>query len=279
MASNRIRQPRAERMGTLGDALKGTLARWQREGRIHALPDPCDRCGNSGFVRGAQHTIGLTVYCACGWGTQQRKRDEKARADMRDSILANRNETLARSLKLPERHRVFTLDSHPLAGTPIHTGILAWLANWNGERGLILRGAYGTGKTGLVVGMLKAMMPRAAVCGWEMRFITSLDLFTALQAGFRDESYADVLDEYSSVHVLALDDLCAERATDWRQDQLLAILNARYNASLPLLATTNCDDAQLRERLTERVYWRLIETCDVLAVSGVNLREPGRGQP
>ena len=105
-----------------------------------------------------------------------------------------------------------------------------------------------------------------------MRFTTSLGLVRRIQSGYGDDTAAATIDEYSRVHLLALDDLGAERTTNDRQELLLQILDHRHKESLPLLATTNLTDDELRAHLTERVYWRLFETCDFVTVEGRNLR-------
>jgi DNA replication protein DnaC len=264
-ASNTAR--RASSMTRLSDTLADSD--WLRDLRarkgLSALPPRCTECGVSG-----RNTRTRDGYCLCGWGAIRRKDD--ARADEQIRAIRHENEEAMLSKRLPARHQSFTLDTHPLRGTAIHAIVRGWLAQWDGHRGLILRGDYGVGKTGFLVGLLKLMVPRVVAHGWSMRFTTSLDLFNDLQAGFKNETYQALLDMCASVHLLALDDLGAERITDWRQDQLLAILGARYNAKLPLMATTNCNATQLREYLTPRVYSRIVETCDVFEVVGDDLR-------
>lgn len=50
------------------------------------------------------------------------------------------------------------------------------------------------------------------------------------------------------------------------------MLNARYEARLPLFATTNCSPEELTERLIARVMDRLRETCLVIEIRGASLR-------
>lgn len=250
------------------------LGEWARKNGV-TMPPRCETCRNTGMIY--ERRIGaLPTFCSCEWGAKQRTRDERERTEMVETIKANRRTAMTRKLVLPQKHAAYTLESHPLQynaqGQASYHDVVNWLEAWDWRRGMVLRGSFGVGKTGLIVGVMKALIERAVTESWDMRFITTLDLMLKLQDGFKDNSYYSTVEEYSRVHLLALDDLCAERVTDWRQDQLLTILNARYNAQLPLLATTNCSDAQLRERLTERVYWRLRETCDFIAVTGANLR-------
>jgi DNA replication protein DnaC len=88
-----------------------------------------------------------------------------------------------------------------------------------------------------------------------------------------EEGLMRLVDDLSRVDLLHLDDLGAERATDWVLEQLYAIVNARYEEQRSLVITTNLDPAQLREQITERTVSRLIEMCgDPLALFGADRR-------
>jgi len=242
-----------------------------------ALPPQCGICGSRGFVIEQRRSLMAPPYCSCEWGMRARRRDDIDRSTMLLEVHRARREALARKLVLPAQHQRFTLETHPLAnrqeqGHKMYVDVLSWLAHWDWRRGLILLGGYGIGKTGLVCGVLQRLVERAVTEGWEMRFITSLGLVRRIQSGYGDDTAAATIDEYSRVHLLALDDLGAERTTNDRQELLLQILDHRHKESLPLLATTNLTDDELRAHLTERVYWRLFETCDFVTVEGRNLR-------
>src|SRR5258707_4472784 len=242
-----------------------------------ALPPNCGICGSRGFVIEQRRSLMAPPYCSCEWGVRARRRDAIDRSTMLLEVHRARREALARKLVLPAQHQRFTLETHPLAnrqeqGHAMYVDVLSWLAHWDWRRGLILLGGYGIGKTGLVCGVLQRLVERAVTEGWEMRFITSLGLVRRIQSGYGDDTAAATIDEYSRVHLLALDDLGAERTTTDRQRLQLHTLDHRHRESLPLLATTNLRDEDLRAHLTERVYWRLFETCDFVTVERRKLR-------
>jgi hypothetical protein len=57
--------------------------------------------------------------------------------------------------------------------------------------------------------------------------------------------------------LLLLDDLAAERATDWTAETLYRLIDARYARRLPTIITTNATGAMIRENLGDRIASRL----------------------
>jgi DNA replication protein DnaC len=106
----------------------------------------------------------------------------------------------------------------------------------------------------------------------------------------------------TSVDLLHLDDLGAERQTDWVIEQLYAIVNERYEAQRSIMFTTNAEqvdeatEARGRERrpgkgkpelevekqIGKRTFSRLVEMCgDPISLFGTDHRShtPAAGPP
>lgn len=269
------RASRGQTMTPLAESLQPWLAR-------RGMPARCPQCGYSGVVREEPsltedgRLVYTRIYCTCAWAEKARNREQDARKKMVTDLKAQHEARLRRNLVLPAAYKNYTLDSHPLTryNPALHADIVDWLRLWNWRRGLILRGPYGRGKTAYLVAMLQALLPRAVDEGWGMLYTGGAELFNRLQDGLDDDTYARTRDEFSRVHLLAVDDLgAAQQVTKWRQDQYLSIFEARYANDLPLFITTNLNDDELRTHLTERVYWRLVERCDLIDVDGPNLRD------
>jgi DNA replication protein DnaC len=66
-----------------------------------------------------------------------------------------------------------------------------------------------------------------------------------------------------AVDLLHLDDLGAEKPTDWAREQLYAIVNERWQDERSVMLTTNVTDLdELRARVGARTVSRLLEICD-----------------
>jgi DNA replication protein DnaC len=90
----------------------------------------------------------------------------------------------------------------------------------------------------------------------------------------------DVIRPVMDAPLLVLDDLGAERLTDWVEETMNVIVNSRYNARLPTIFTSNYEDVQDREdmnsllvRVGFRLHSRLREMCEFLEYEGPDYRE------
>ncbi|HUY77513.1 MAG TPA: ATP-binding protein [Ktedonobacterales bacterium] len=228
-----------------------------------AFTGSCFPCRDTGYARGG---LGL---CDCPRGVALA--EEQRRAALR---------SLLDAANLPLRYAAYTLDSYPDQRIHALGHLRAFLASWDGHQSLLLGGRYGTGKTGLLVGALKDVAARyvaGGVAGRPIHFTTAADLLERLRRGYSDHSNDETLEYVCRVRLLAVDDLGAEKHTDWVLDRLFVIFNTRYNACLPTFVTTNYGLPQLAGRVGERVAERLIESSRGIAVEGENLRRRNMG--
>jgi len=131
-------------------------------------------------------------------------------------------------------------------------------ANIAAGRGLWFWGDVGTGKTTLAM-----LVSKAAIDGGHSVAIYSLPrLLSLLRESLDAEGgLVRLLDQLSAVDLLHIDDLGAENSTEWVLEQLYSIVNARYENERAIVATTNLDLDELRERLGKRTVSRLVEIC------------------
>jgi DNA replication protein DnaC len=100
-------------------------------------------------------------------------------------------------------------------------------------------GRSGVGKTHLATAVLAELIRRYRVRG---RVVDFTSLVHRIQSTFdpgSDASKHQVLDPVMTCEVLVLDELGAQRPTQWVRDTLYLILNTRYTRRLATLFTTN----------------------------------------
>jgi|GEM_PF-705636 len=210
----------------------------------------------------------VVEFCACPEGIAA-----KEEADQRDrQWRADRVASLVSALNLMARFRAMTLDSHPNQAAA--NLVRGWVPTPE-QCGLFLYGGFGTGKTGLAVGVVKAEIERSASEGM---FTTTSDLLDAIRITYDREHAAseNILANARAVPILALDDIGAERPTDWVREKLYQLINVRHGQQLTTIFTSNLPLDQLAENLGERTVWRIAEMCRVVRIDGTNLREPRR---
>jgi DNA replication protein DnaC len=136
-------------------------------------------------------------------------------------------------------------------------------------RGLWLTGPVGTGKTTLAMLVSKA----ALNAGRSVAIYSLPRLLNEIRDGHRAErSHVDLLDRLTEVDLLHVDDVGAERTTDWVLEELYSIVNARYEDQRSMIITTNLDYAELEAQVSARTASRLAEMCDQLPVQGADRR-------
>ncbi|MEW6047005.1 MAG: ATP-binding protein [Bacillota bacterium] len=141
-----------------------------------------------------------------------------------------------------------------------------------GAPGLVFVGPVGTGKSvALAVALVEAA--RRTLQGG--RYWPVAQLLEAMRpAGDREPEVT--VEEIAEVPLLALDDLGAERPTDWVLERLDLLFDMRYEALLPTVVATNLSRRELEEVLGSRIVSRLLHEATVVKVQGRDRRRGGR---
>jgi DNA replication protein DnaC len=140
-------------------------------------------------------------------------------------------------------------------------------------RGLWLMGDVGTGKTTLAMIVSKA----ALEAGRTVAIYSLPDLLRRIRRTFGDEqgeqSHDQFFERLVSVDLLHLDDLGAEKASEWVIEELYSLINRRWEDERAVMVTTNLDQEQLEGQIGRRTVSRLVEICgDPLPLFGDDLR-------
>src|ERR1700757_2820195 len=109
------------------------------------------------------------------------------------------------------------------------------------EKGLLLMGPSGAGKTHLAVAALKELIRR----GHGGLFCDYRELLKEIQASYNPASESTemgILEPIRTVELLLLDDLGASKPSAWVLDIIGLVLNARYNERRVTILTTNYFD-------------------------------------
>lgn len=145
--------------------------------------------------------------------------------------------------------------------------IQSWL-DGDGWPNLVLAGPVGCGKTHAAVAAARA----ASEAGLAARLISTVELLEELRPGGPERA----LERAIEAPLLVLDDLGAERPSDWTAERLALIIDRRWLDERPILATTNLSlgpSGELIEALGERSYSRLVGSgAIVLQLQGEDRR-------
>jgi DNA replication protein DnaC len=161
------------------------------------------------------------------------------------------------------------------------------------EKGLLLMGPSGVGKTHLAVAALKELIRR----GHGGLFCDYRELLKEIQASYNAASESTemgILEPIRTAEILILDDLGASKPSDWVRDIVSIVLNARYNEKRTTIITTNYVDNpssegeaarlpngklvaavredSLEQRIGSRMRSRLYEMCRTVELNASDFR-------
>ncbi|MFL5902066.1 MAG: ATP-binding protein [Solirubrobacterales bacterium] len=139
-------------------------------------------------------------------------------------------------------------------------------------RGLWLFGDTGTGKTTLAMLVSKAALAK----GHSVAIYSLPKLLARIRRTYDSEpggdSYLAFFERLTSVDLLHIDDLGAEKRSDWVLEQLYALINERYESQRSVLVTTNLPHEELEEQIGGRTVSRLSQICDEVQLRGLDRR-------
>ena len=180
---------------------------------------------------------------------------------------------------IPPRYRGVSFERPPVTEIePMVVRVVrSWVedleANIEAGRGLWLMGDTGTGKTTMAMLVSKAALEESrsvAIYSLPKLLARIRRTYDSAPGG---DSYLSFFERLTSVDLLHIDDLGAEKRSDWVLEQLYALVNERYEAQRSMVVTTNLDQQQLEEQIGPRTVSRLIEICgDPLPLFGPDQR-------
>jgi DNA replication protein DnaC len=121
------------------------------------------------------------------------------------------------------------------------------------ENHIVLRGNTGCGKTHLAVAMIQGQN------AFKARFITVPDLLLKIRSSFSggSESEDEIISRYSEIPVLVLDDLGAEKISEFAITTLYIILDRRIRECRKTIITTNLSKEEIEATFGARIASRL----------------------
>lgn len=229
----------------------------------------------------------VPAYCrVCA----DRRHAEQERADELAAV-----DDLMQRAGATRRTREWSLDTYPRdhGGSHMRDVATAWLDDYHAghARNLFLCGAPGCGKTGLAWGIVRQLLrdefrraraerdQRGSILVTRLpaRLLDTRAYLESIRHTFGTGQAADLTPR--RVPVLVLDDLGAERETEWAVEALSLLVAERYERELPTIVTSNYTPDELAERLNgrdsvdgQRLLSRLCDGAEIFRIDAPDRR-------
>ena len=207
----------------------------------------------------------LFLYAPCKYQKEMKKKEEEAVSRDKDIL----NASLKDVDKDKERIEVIKW-------------IKAFYDNYEKtgkNKGLYLHGNFGCGKTYLISALFNELTKKRV----SSEIVYYPELLRDIKSDF--DSYADRIDYLENVDLLLIDDIGAEKVTEWSRDEILGtILQKRMNNYKTTFFTSNLDMEALQQHLrinnysddemkARRIIERIKQLTDDIELIGENKRK------
>jgi len=239
---------------------------------VYPVMKSCD-CGKTSPLVIHPFTLEERMYCPeCSRKMEALER-EKEREELYKTFLSRANEVL-RLNGAPQMFRRAKIED-------FSRNIQAYASQ---SKGLYLSGDRGTGKTHLAVALMREHLKNVRIIdsGGSFRidvksvpmFVSVPEMLLEIRQAYSDgkSSEKSIIDKYTDRSFLVMDDLGAEKTTEWSMQILYIIVDRRYREEKRTIITSNLTLDELAERLDDRVASRIAGMCILVSMAGPDRR-------
>ena len=219
------------------------------------------------FILGEERTPFCICKCEAAKKAEEEAERERRKFEERVKLL--------RETGFPESDmKDWTFANDDGANPRIMTGMKNYVAKFDEFRkegkGLLLFGKTGSGKSYAAACVANALID----LGYPVLLTNFHRIVNTVQGMF--EGRQEYFDSLNRFPLLIIDDLAAERKTEYMSEIVYNVIDARCRAGLPIIITTNLTREELNnpaDMAYARTYSRLMEMTIPLEVVGVDRRK------
>ena len=230
-------------------------------------------CGNCHTQKQIEVNVFGTIrrpmcVCKCEAERMEQRKAEEARIELERKVKR------LRQMGFPESEMAeWSFANDDMANPKITNAMKNYVKNFKDLRaqgkGLLLYGNCGSGKTFAACEVANALIDK----GYPVLATNFARLTNTIQGMYEGKQrYIDSLNQFD---LLIIDDLGAERSSEFMQEMIYNIIDNRYRAGLPMIITTNLSIDKIKNPPSieyTRIYDRILERCFPIEISGASRR-------
>lgn len=231
----------------------------------------CGICHTRKQSRAVIPSMGIDriVNCLCKCENERKLREEEEIRSMkhREEIARRKRESFP-DWELSK----FTFEKDDKANARITEAMKRYCFNFGKfkeeGKGLILYGGVETGKTFIACCVANDLIDQ----GYN---VLATNFSRIVNTVWNTEDKQGYFDKLNSYDLLVIDDLGAERQSEYMQEIIFNVIDSRDRAGLPMIITTNLTLDELKapaDLARQRIYSRVLKICFPVEVAGIQRR-------
>lgn len=142
---------------------------------------------------------------------------------------------------------------------------------------IFITGKCGVGKTHLASALAMKLFKEKK----NIRFVNIPELLLIIKDTFKKGSgisELDIITEYTGCGVLFLDDLGAEKVSEWTLEAIFLLLDTRIRDMVPTIITSNLSISEIEHIFNDRIASRIAGNFKILEMTGSDYRISEKGR-
>lgn len=237
----------------------------------------CDRCGE--VCSYSELVVSEDDGTGSGWYIYRRPQckcesdaESSRRAEDQEKRLEQKQSMLMKASGVRGKHSRMTLASikEDDGCRDAIRIVRSWIKGWPQNRGLVLYGLPGRGKSHFAAGITMAFVNHLI----QAEFWTPVRMIDSM-IRHGEESPKFTIQHFVDLPLLVLDDLDKLKLTDWGYQQLFRLIDERDNLERPMVITTNKCAQDLVPLIGDAAVSRLVGNSEWVELSGDDHRVGG----
>lgn len=228
----------------------------------------CGKCHGALQKRISSPFLNGTVWCICQCEAQELEEQEKRREYEEEMKRIRKASLMADKYAHADFSKYFVRKENEKAFRIAKKYVDDFQKMKQGNVGIIFYGTVGTGKSFTAACIANSLL--------EKRVPVIMTSFVKILQDIRNvEDEAQYIAALNNCSLLIIDDLGAERDTDYALEKVYNVIDSRVRVNKPIILTTNLSFNEMMETQDiryKRIYDRIFECCHPVEISGTSFR-------